>query len=226
MTVHVLGAVANPISYEVDLGSLVSYVPTAAQISNRIAIDIEDDENGWDVSLVKFVGQIWANVTRTLTAASDSSGVTTLLNRITALLETKTEADTRQTALLDAIGDVEVTTIVNPILAASITRSPTSAIKAYVGETATWLIAPVNASGNSVNVSAMTLRVVIEDATGTDIEVVENANITKTATTYSFATSTANANVLTKGRWSCRKTDTGEVISAGPYIVDYATGVD
>jgi len=50
---------------------------------------------------------VWAAGTRTLTAISDSSGITTLLTRITALLETKAEADTRQTVILTAIDAIE-----------------------------------------------------------------------------------------------------------------------
>jgi uncharacterized protein Yka (UPF0111/DUF47 family) len=51
---------------------------------------------------------VWTVATRTLTATSDSAGVTTLLSRVTALLETKAEADTRQTALITEINQNEV----------------------------------------------------------------------------------------------------------------------
>jgi hypothetical protein len=46
--------------------------------------------------------------TRTLTAVGDSAGVTTLLSRVTALVETKTEADARQTTLVSEINQNEV----------------------------------------------------------------------------------------------------------------------
>ena len=46
---------------------------------------------------------VWAAGTRTLTAISDSSGITTLLSRITALLQTKSQADADQTATISAI---------------------------------------------------------------------------------------------------------------------------
>ena len=51
---------------------------------------------------------VWTVATRTLTATSDSAGITTLLSRITALLETKAEADTRQTTLVSEINQNEV----------------------------------------------------------------------------------------------------------------------
>ena len=51
---------------------------------------------------------VWTVATRTLTAVGDSAGVTTLLSRVTALVETKTEADTRQTALVSEINQNEV----------------------------------------------------------------------------------------------------------------------
>jgi hypothetical protein len=120
-------------------------IPTAAQISNKIAIDREDDENGWDVTNVKLDGAtslkiatdidndangwagakggiaaaVWDIATASLTTVGSigkyivdtftlfGEAFTLLFQRVTGVVETKTEADTRQTALLTAIGDVE-----------------------------------------------------------------------------------------------------------------------
>lgn len=51
---------------------------------------------------------VWTVGTRTLTAISDSAGITTLLSRITGLLQTKAQADTDQTAVITAISNVDV----------------------------------------------------------------------------------------------------------------------
>jgi hypothetical protein len=49
---------------------------------------------------------VWSVTARTLSAISDSAGITTLLTRITGLLQTKSEADTDQAATIAAIGGI------------------------------------------------------------------------------------------------------------------------
>lgn len=96
-------------------------------------------------------------------------------------------------------------------------------LRAFLNEATTFTVAPLDADGNAVNTSGMTLEVVIEDGKRADLETIANASITKTSTTYTFTVSAAtNANEMPNGKWSCRRTDTDVVIGVGPYVVDYA----
>jgi hypothetical protein len=67
-----------------------------------------------DVASIKttvegLVAAIWSAGTRTLTSISDSSGITTLLNRITALVRTKAEDDAADTLIRDDIAALSTT---------------------------------------------------------------------------------------------------------------------
>jgi len=86
--------------------SAVDNVPTAAEISSGIASDVVNDDNDWDIAKQSLVGQIWGTTNRTLTSIADSAGMTTLLTRITGLLQTKVQADTDQTAVISAVDNV------------------------------------------------------------------------------------------------------------------------
>jgi hypothetical protein len=78
---------------------------TTAPDNASIAAILEDT----GTTLPAAITAIWSAGTRTLTAISDSAGITTLLSRITALLQTKAEADTDQAATITAIGNVTAT---------------------------------------------------------------------------------------------------------------------
>lgn len=100
----------------------------------------------------------------------------------------------------------------------------TTTLTAYLNEAKTFTITTLDPDGNAVDLSSYTLQVVIEDAaTGTDIQVIANAAITKTSTTISFATlATTNDVANVNYRWACRRTDTNEVKLHGPYQVKVA----
>ena len=81
-------------------------VPTVDEISFSIASDVINDDNEWDNAKESLVDQIWGTTNRTLTSIADSTGMTTLLTRITGLLQTKVQADTDQTAVISAVDNV------------------------------------------------------------------------------------------------------------------------
>jgi len=88
------------------MGAALGNVPTAAEISFSIASDVINDDNEWDNAKESLVDQIWGTTNRTLTSIADSTGMTTLLTRITGLLQTKVQADTDQTAVISAVDNV------------------------------------------------------------------------------------------------------------------------
>jgi hypothetical protein len=101
-------------------------------------------------------------------------------------------------------------------------RTNATTLEAYVGETYTHTITTVDADGNAVDCSGMTLEVVIEKLDRTDVVTIANASITKTTTTVAFAVANTDHTTEANYRWALRRTDTGVVIMQGPYIVHYA----
>mgnify|MGYP003647465110 CR=1 FL=1 len=124
-------------------------------------------------------------------------------------------------ALTDA-GGGGASVIVYPIISNSPQRTNETTLKAYIDEVAPFDVAPVDADGVAVDTRTMTLQIVIEDRQNADVETILDAAITKTATTYSFSTTTSNLGMGQK-TWSCRDTGNGDlVISTGNYVVSYS----
>ena len=112
--------------------------------------------------------------------------------------------------------------IVYPVISNSPQRTNETTLKAYIDEVAPFDVAPVDADGVAVDTTTMTLQIVIEDRQNADVETILDAAITKTATTYSFTTTTSNLGMGQK-TWSCRDTGNGDlVISTGNYVVSYS----
>jgi len=112
--------------------------------------------------------------------------------------------------------------VVYPVISNSPQRTNETTLKAYIGESSPFDVAPVDAQGNAVDTTGMTLQVTIEDRQTNDVEVIADGAITKTATSYSFTTVTSNI-TLGQKTWSCRNIAGGDlVISTGNYVVSPA----
>lgn len=129
-------------------------------------------------------------------------------------------AGTTGKALTDA-GGGNSSVVVYPIQSVTPQRTNETTLKAYLNETVSFTVLPVDADGDPVDTTGMTLAVVVEDRQTTDVETITDASITKTATSYTFSTSTSNT-TLGQKRWSCRNTANANVISTGQYVVTYA----
>ena len=137
---------------------------------------------------------------------------------------TASHQDTGSTglALTNAGGGGGSSVIVYPVISNSPQRTNETTLKAYINEVAPFDVAPVDADGVAVDTRTMTLQIVIEDRQNADVETILDAAITKTATTYSFTTTTSNLGMGQK-TWSCRDTGNGDlVISTGNYVVSYS----
>ena len=112
--------------------------------------------------------------------------------------------------------------VVYPVISNSPQRTNETTLKAYIGESSPFDVAVVDAQGNPVDTTGMTLQVTIEDRQTNDVEVIADGAITKTATSYSFTTVTSNT-TLGQKTWSCRNIASGDlVISTGNYVVSPA----
>lgn len=88
-------------------GGSVDYEAIAAAVRVELTTELDRIDAKVSSRSTLTAAQVWAATTRTLTAAADSTGVTTLLSRITGLLRTKSEADATDSTLLAAIEDAQ-----------------------------------------------------------------------------------------------------------------------
>lgn len=102
-----------------------------------------------------------------------------------------------------------------------------STLTAFIGETKTHTVFPIDEDGEPVDVSGLTLRVIIETrAGGKDLVVIEDEDITKDPTFYSFTVPGGVHSKVQEYRWGCRRVDTKQPIGFGLYKVMYAPGKD
>jgi len=84
-------------------------LPTASEISVKIALDVDNGDNRWDGAINTLGSQIavelWQSETRTLTTIGNSPGVDTLLVRVPGTVRTATEDATAETSQTTAIRD-------------------------------------------------------------------------------------------------------------------------
>lgn len=122
----------------------------------------------------------------------------------------------------ERVGVINSSTYLPTIVGSIVARNSMTTLEAFVGETYTHTITTLDADGNAVDCSSMTLEVIIEKLDRSDVVTIANASITKTTTTVSFAVANTYHTTEANYRWALRRTDTGVVIMHGAYIVNYA----
>ena len=92
----------------------------------------------------------------------------------------------------------------------------------YQGETYAASIEPRDSSGTAVNLASKTMYVVIENEdTAVDAVIINDADLTKTATTIGFTIDTVVTNVDNPSHlWALRDASTNEVYMHGTLYVD------
>jgi hypothetical protein len=126
----------------------------------------------------------------------------------------------------DTLSDAASAVTVTPLTGVVENRVSGTTINLFVGETQTVAVACVDAEGDAVTLTGLTLELVIETLTGTDVEVIADASITKSGSTFSFVvptTVTASQRTL---RWALRKTTDGAVLMHGKMPVTKAAKSD
>lgn len=121
-------------------------------------------------------------------------------------------------------GDTNVTVV--PLTGVVESRTNGTTITAFVGETATVSIAVVDAQGEAVTVTGLTLEIVVERRSLADVVTIANGDITKTGSTISFAIPSALSSTEGDYRWSLRSAAGDAVLLQGPFIVKYAPQAD
>jgi hypothetical protein len=126
----------------------------------------------------------------------------------------------------DAVDAVVVDVTVLPLDATVVDRVAGTTINLFTEETPTVAVAVVDGNGNAVDLTSMTLEVVIELRPSTDVVVIANANITKANGSFSFIVPSAVTNAARACKWALRKTTDDSVLVQGDLFVNYAPTAD
>jgi hypothetical protein len=131
--------------------------------------------------------------------------------------------------LLDAIGAVsggggDGGVVVVPLLGQIQSRTEGSTIRVFTRETTTLTMAVVNAMGEPVDLSGLSLSLIIERASGGDLSVIEDAGIIRVDGSISFMLPAEVSAAEGHHAWALRSDD-GAVLMHGPLIVEYAPEV-
>ena len=116
---------------------------------------------------------------------------------------------------------------INPVVSQVAKQVAPSTLAAFLRAEKRHTVIPLDANDGPINTKDIPLEVIIEAFEGgADMAFIEDADITKTASNFSF-TVPATAHVQRGDfRWACRRTDSGDVIAHGPYVVEYAAAKD
>ncbi len=99
-------------------------------------------------------------------------------------------------------------------------------ISLFTGETPSVSVACLDAEGNAVTLTGLTLELTIETLAGTDVEVIADADIGKSGSTFTFSPSTTVTATARTLNWSLRKTSDDSVLMHGKMTVSKAAKAD
>lgn len=118
------------------------------------------------------------------------------------------------------------TLTVIPATATSIDRVNGTSISCFAGELATVSVSVTDQDGNAVDLSGMTLELVVEAATTTDVVVIADADITVNGSTFSFDLTAGITASERLWQWALRNTSDESVQAHGTIEVNYAPTAD
>lgn len=109
-----------------------------------------------------------------------------------------------------------------PLDATVVDRVAGTTINLFTNETPSIAVAVVDGSGAAVDLTNLTLEIVIEIRPSTDVAVIANANISKANGSFSFTVPSAVTNAARACKWALRKTSDSSVLVQGDLFVNYA----
>lgn len=199
---------ANELSGQTGL-SVRLYAEGGSSIANGAGGDSLSETGSSD-------GQFTATVAETLSGAHDfyvyQSGNAIYYGKVDCTGNTW-NADTARESV-----------VVIPLTGTVHDRASGTTISLYVGETGSVSIAVVDADGDAVDLTGLTLTVVFESRSKTDIVEIADADITVSSSTISFDIPALVTTAPATWLWSLRSTTS--VLLAGNCLVDYAASAD
>jgi hypothetical protein len=159
-------------------------------------------------------------VGRLTTSDATAANQTTIISDIAGIDTDVQTVLTNQSTIINNIGGGL------PASSRSAIRASGTTLSAFVGEEITFTIFPLDALGNEIDPTLYTLRVVVEEQDKTDVQIIEDVDLTKTSTSYSFTITSATTATARTLRWSARQTASNLVFSQGTLNIAYAAILD
>jgi hypothetical protein len=127
-------------------------------------------------------------------------------------------------AIQDIADAIELTVL--PLQATVVDRVAGTTINLFTGETASVTVAVTDEDGVAVDLTNLTLELIIELRPSTDVVVVADASITHSNGSFAFAVPAAVTNAARACKWALRKTNDDSVLVQGDLFVTYAPTAD
>ena len=127
-------------------------------------------------------------------------------------------------AVQDIADAIELTVL--PLDATVVDRVAGTTINLFTDETPVVVVAVVDADGNNVDLTSLSLEVIIELRPSTDVVVIADGSITHSNGSFAFTVPSAVTNAPRACKWALRKTNDDSVLVQGDLFVNYAPSND
>jgi len=179
-------------------------------------------------SVLLFVSGPLAGENSPILSYTSTNGVIVLEEALTAIPSPGDEfiiaAAQHVHAVQDIADAIELTVL--PLDATVVERVAGTTINLFTGETPSVAVAVTDADGVAVDLTSLTLELIIELRPSTDVVVVANADITKSNGSFAFVVPAAVTNAARACKWALRKTNDDSVLVGGDLFVTYAPTAD
>lgn len=123
-------------------------------------------------------------------------------------------------AIQDIADAIELTVL--PLDATVVDRVAGTTINLFTNETPVVVVAVVDADGNNVDLTSLSLEIIIELRPSSDIVVVADGSITHSDGSFAFTVPSAVTDAARACKWALRKTTDSSVLVQGDLFVNYA----
>jgi len=179
-------------------------------------------------SVLLFVSGPLAGENSPILSYTSTNGVIVLEEDLTAIPSPGDEfiiaASQHVHAIQDIADAIELTVL--PLQATVVDRVAGTTINLFTGETASVTVAVTDEDGVAVDLTNLTLELIIELRPSTDVVVVADGSITHSNGSFAFAVPAAVTNAARACKWALRKTNDDSVLVQGDLFVTYAPTAD
>ena len=179
-------------------------------------------------SVLLFVSGPLAGENSPILSYTSTNGVIVLEEALTAIPSPGDEfiiaASQHVHAIQDIADAIELTVL--PLQATVVDRVAGTTINLFTGETASVTVAVTDEDGVAVDLTNLTLELIIELRPSTDVVVVADGSITHSNGSFAFAVPAAVTNAARACKWALRKTNDDSVLVQGDLFVTYAPTAD
>ena len=192
------------------------------------ASDVVANTSAYAHAVLLFVSGPLAGENSPILSYTSTDGVIVLEEALTAIPSPGDEfiiaASQHVHAIQDIADAIELTVL--PLQATVVDRVAGTTINLFTGETASVTVAVTDEDGVAVDLTSLTLELILELRPSTDVVVVDDASITHSNGSFAFTVPAAVTNAARACKWALRKTNDDSVLVQGDLFVNYAPTAD